>query len=130
MLFRSELFMSVVLMIAILFLSNRVPLAAYVSYAVAVLIAFYVFFFAPISGFSINPARTTGSAIFAGVWTAGWIYFVAPLLGMLIAAEVYVRFNGARVLCAKLSPHSAVPCPFHCEFPGLLRRPLCPHRQL
>jgi aquaporin Z len=105
-------------MTVILLLSNRINLAAYVSYSVAVLIAVYVFFFAPVSGFSINPARTTGSAIFAGVWTAGWIYFVAPLVGMLFAAEMYVRLNDDSVLCAKLHPHSATPCPFHCNFPG------------
>jgi aquaporin Z len=116
--FLAELFMAAVLMMVILLLSNRVYLAAYVSYSVALLIALYVFFFAPVSGFSLNPARTTGSAIFAGVWTAGWLYFVAPLLGMLTAAEVYVRLSGERVLCAKLHPDSAVPCPFRCDFPG------------
>jgi aquaporin Z len=116
--FLAELFMAAVLMTVILLLSNRVYLAAYVSYCVGVLIALYVFFFAPISGFSINPARTTGSAIFAGVWTAGWLYFVAPLLGMFGAAEVYVRINGDRVLCAKLHCDPAFPCPFHCDFPG------------
>lgn len=117
--FFAELFMATVLMILILLLSNRVDLARYVSYSVAVLIALYVIVFAPISGFSINPARTTGSAFFAGVWTAGWLYFVAPLLGMFSAAEVYGRINGSdRVLCAKLHCDPAVPCPFVCHFPG------------
>jgi aquaporin Z len=117
--FFAELFMATVLMTVILLLSNRMYLARYVSYSVAVLIALYVMLFAPISGFSINPARTTGSAFFAGVWTAGWLYFVAPLLGMFIAAEVYARINGGdRVLCAKLHCDPAFPCPFHCDFPG------------
>ena len=106
-------------MTLVLLLSNRVHLATYVSYVVGGLIVFCVFVFAPVSGFSINPARTTGSAFFAGVWTAGWLYFVAPLLGMFAAAEVYVRINGRdRVLCAKLHPDSAFRCPFVCHFPG------------
>jgi aquaporin Z len=117
--FFAELFMAAVLMIVVLVLSNRVHLATYVSYFVGALIALYTFFFAPVSGFSINPARTTGSAFFAGVWTAGWLYFVAPLLGMFSAAEIYVRLNGGdRVLCAKLHPDTAFPCPFVCHFPG------------
>jgi aquaporin Z len=127
--FFAELLMATVLMAVVLMLSNRVHLASYVSYYVGVLIALYAFFFAPVSGFSINPARTTGSAFFAGVWTAGWLYFVAPLLGMFTAAEVYVRINGDdRVLCAKLHPDPALPCPFLCHFPGHRHR-LHPHAE-
>jgi aquaporin Z len=93
--------------------TNRPNFAQYTSYAVGVLIANYIFFFAPVSGFSINPARTVGSAVFAGVWTAEWVYFVAPLVGMLGAAEIYVRRYGIeRVLCAKLHPAPSVLCPF------------------
>ena len=121
--FFAELFMATVLMTVILLLSNRAHLAVYVSYSVGVLIALYTFFFAQVSGFSINPARTTGSAFFAGVWTAEWLYFVAPLLGMFCATEIYASINGdARVLCAKLHPDPAFPCPFVCDFPG--HRPL------
>jgi aquaporin Z len=83
--------MATVLMAVVPVLSNHMYLAIYVSYYVGVLIALYAFFFAPVSGFSINPARTTGSAFFAGVWTEGWLYFVAPLLGMFTAAEVYAH---------------------------------------
>jgi aquaporin Z len=117
--FAAELFMAILLMTVVLFLSNRVRLAAYVSYTVGILIALYAFLFAPVSGFSLNPARTTGSAFFAGVWTAGWLYFVAPLLGMLCAAELYPRISSdARVLCAKLHPDPTSPCPFVCTYPG------------
>ena len=117
--FLAELFMAIVLMTVVLVLSNRTHLADYVSYSIGVLIALYTFFFAPISGFSINPARTAGSAFFANVWTAGWLYFVAPLLGMFCAAEIYAKINGdARVLCAKLHPDPSFPCPFVCSFPG------------
>ena len=127
--FFAELFMATVLMAVVLVLSNRAHLASYVSYYVGSLIALYAFFFAPVSGFSINPARTTGSAFFAGVWTAGWLYFVAPLLGMFTAADVYVRVNGRdHVLCAKLHPDPVFPCPFLCHFPGH-RHMLHPHAE-
>jgi aquaporin Z len=116
--FFAEFFMAALLMGVVLWISNRPSLANYTSYCVGVLIALYVLFFAPVSGFSINPARTTGSAVFAGVWTAGWLYFAAPLLGMMSSAEVYLRIYGAdRILCAKLHPDPKYPCPFFCHYP-------------
>jgi aquaporin Z len=68
--FFAELFMSTLLMAVVLCFSNRPSLANYTGYLVGILITIYVLFFAPVSGFSINPARTTGSAVFASVWTA------------------------------------------------------------
>ena len=116
--FAAELFMASLLMGAVLWTSNRPRIAPFTSYFVGVLIALYVTFFAPVSGFSINPARTVGSAVFAHLWTAWWLYFVAPLLGMLLAAEAYLRSVGAdRILCAKLHPDPNYPCPFLCHFP-------------
>ncbi len=116
--FLAELFMATLLMGVVLVLSNRPAVARYTGDVVGLLIAFYILFFAPVSGFSINPARTTGSAVFAHIWTAVWLYFVAPPLGMLSAAEAYLRSNGPdRILCAKLHPDPRYPCPFLCHYP-------------
>ena len=116
--FAAELFMAAVLMGVVLYTSNRPRLAPYTSYCVGCLIALYILVFAPVSGFSINPARTVGSALFAHVWTALWVYFTAPLIGMLGAAELYTRIHGRdAILCAKLHPDPAYPCPFFCHFP-------------
>jgi aquaporin Z len=117
--FFAEFFMAVILMGVVLWTSNRPALASYTSYLVGILIALYILFFAPVSGFSINPARTTGSAVFANVWTAWWLYFIAPLLGMITSAEIYVLAFGAdRILCAKLHPDPKYACPFLCHYPG------------
>ncbi len=116
--FGAELFMSALLMGAVLWISNRPSVARYTSYLVGVLIALYVLLFAPVSGFSINPARTTGSAVIACVWTAVWVYFTAPLMGMMGAAEIFARVYGVdSVLCAKLHPGSKYLCPYICNFP-------------
>jgi aquaporin Z len=116
--FCAEFGMATLLMLVVLWFSNRPPLAQYTSYLVGILIMFYVLVFAPVSGFSINPARTTGSAVFANVWTAIWLYFVAPVLGMMTSAEIYVRVYGIEsILCAKLHPDPSYPCPFLCHFP-------------
>lgn len=117
--FAAEVFMAALLMGVVLWTSNRPALASWTGYVVGLLITFYVLLFAPVSGFSINPARTTASAVFADVWTAIWLYFSAPLLGMLVSAEVYVRSQGPdRILCAKLHPDTAYDCPFLCQYPG------------
>jgi aquaporin Z len=116
--FFAELFMAALLMGVVLWASNRPWLAGYTSYFVGILITFYILFFAPVSGFSINPARTVGSAVFAHVYTALWLYFVAPIAGMMFSAELYLRSYGEdRILCAKLHPDPAYPCPFLCHFP-------------
>jgi aquaporin Z len=117
--FAAELFMATLLMAVVLYSSNRPSLATKTSYLVGFLISLYILFFAPISGFSINPARTIGSAVFAHLYTSLWIYFTAPLLGMLLSAEVYSRSQGrGRILCAKLHPDPRYPCPFLCHYPG------------
>jgi len=78
-----------------------------------ILVATYITFTAPLSGMSMNPARTFGSALPAHVWTHLWIYCTAPLLGMLAAAEVFLRRHGAhRVLCAKLHHQNTKRCIF------------------
>src|SRR6266850_1773906 len=81
------------------------------------LVASYIIFEAPLSGMSMNAARTAGSAVYAQVWTALWIYFTAPLLGMLAAAQSYVATRGMqRVLCAKLHHDNSQRCIFRCSY--------------
>jgi len=65
----------------------------------------------------MNPARTLGPAMLAHTGRSLWIYFTAPPLGMLLAAEVYVRLRGAdAVRCAKLDHPAGARCIFHCRF--------------
>jgi aquaporin Z len=67
---------------------------------------------------SMNPARTLASAVPAQLWEFLWVYFTAPPLGMLLAAEVYLRGKGVRaVLCAKLHHDNPYRCIFRCKYP-------------
>jgi aquaporin Z len=114
--FVAEVAISFVLMMVVLVASSRPRLARFTGVFAAALVATYVTLEAPLSGMSMNPARSLGSAVFARQLSALWIYFVAPPLGMLLAAEAYVRVGGRRaVACAKLHHDNPSRCIF-CAF--------------
>jgi len=107
----AEVVISFVLMTLILRASNDVRLRRYTGLFAGLLVATSITFEAPLSGMSMNPARTFGSGLSAGVWTGFWIYVTAPLIGMLSAAELYVRRNGL-VKCCKLHHDNNKRCIF------------------
>jgi aquaporin Z len=111
--FAAEAAIAFVLMSVILRVSNHPRAGRLTGLCAGLLVALYITVEAPISGMSMNPARTFGSAAFAQNWTALWIYFVAPPLGMLAAAELYLRRHGpAGVFCAKLHHQNDTRCIF------------------
>jgi aquaporin Z len=117
--FAGEAIVAFVMMTTILTLSNLPRLARYTGIAASVLIAASIAVESPVSGMSINPARTLGSNLFAGDLASLWIYFIAPPLGMLLAAEFHTRRSGAPVVrCAKLHHPLDVPCIFRCGHPS------------
>lgn len=104
--FICEIGIAFIMMCMVLYTSNTRGLAPFTGVFSGCLVATYVIVESPLSGFGMNPARTVASALPAGVWTAIWLYFTAPILGMLFAAEVYGRVRGFhRVACAKLIHH-------------------------
>ena len=66
----------------------------------------------PVTGTSLNPARTLGPAILAPNYTGLWIYFAGPLAGALIAVAAFTRQWGNQTVCAKLHHTEKYPCPF------------------
>jgi aquaporin Z len=101
--FVGELTISFVLMSTILVASNREKLTRYTPYLVGLLYATFIILEAPLSGMSMNPARSFAPALHARYWHELWLYFIAPTLGMLGAAEVFLRARGGTPpFCAKL----------------------------
>jgi aquaporin Z len=84
------------------------------------LVAAFISVESPFSGMSMNPARTVGSAVPSGIWTAIWVYFLGPIVAMLSAGRVYKSWRGAhRVFCAKYHHNNHRRCIFRCNYGAL-----------
>jgi aquaporin Z len=115
--FLAELTISFGMMLMVLVVSNRPSRGRYTGLFAGLLIALYITVEAPLSGMSMNPARTLASAIPAQYWQSLWIYFTAPLAGMLLASEVYVHWKGRQAVhCAKLHHQNNQRCIFRCGY--------------
>lgn len=114
--FIAELTISSALMFVILTLSGSARLAPFTGVAAGALVALYISFESPLSGMSMNPARTFASAAPGMLWENFWIYLTAPVLGMLGGAQLFLALRGARRLaCAKLLHPADVRC-IHCGY--------------
>jgi len=120
--FVSEVFITFLLMTVILNVSNSRKYARVTGIAAGTMVMLFITFEAPLSGMSMNPARSFASDFVGMQWNGIWIYFVAPVVGMLTAAEVFVRTRGLyAVICAKLNHSGNARCIFRCgymETPG------------
>jgi aquaporin Z len=111
--FVSEVVISAIMMMMVLRTTSSERWKRYTGLIAGLLVATYITVEAPLSGMSMNPARTVASALAAHQWMSVWIYFAAPLIGMMAAAEVFLRTRGrAAVPCGKFM--HAEPCHF-CE---------------
>jgi aquaporin Z len=118
--FAAEFAISLGMMLMVLLATNSARLARYTGVFAGALVAIYISVEAPLSGMSINPARSFASAAPSGAWENIWIYLSAPVLGMLTAPFVYRWVDARRrgVHCAKLIHSEDTRC-IHCGYePG------------
>lgn len=121
--FAAEFVISALMMSVVLWISNSQRWNRLTPLAAGALIATFITFEAPLSGMSMNPARTVGSAFSAGEWTATWIYFAAPAAAMMLASVFYRACGSAREgFCAKLHHHNNQRCIFRCRYGELNAR--------
>lgn len=87
--FLFEFIMAFGLILMVLYSSNNPKTAPYTGVFAGAMVMLYIALEAPVSGMSINPARTFASAVAAGNFSYLWLYFLAPTLGALLAAVVW-----------------------------------------
>lgn len=111
-----ELGISAVMMLAVLAVSSRPGVARYTGFVAGALVATFITFEGPLSGMSMNPARSFASAWPAGEWHAFWIYVLAPVAGMQLGALAYpLLFHRRPTTCAKLVHGAGQRC-IHCGY--------------
>ena len=91
--FAAEFVISFVLMFTLLAALGSVRFKKLAGGAIALLMVAYVVVETPLSGMSLNPARTVGAAITSGQWSGLWLYFAAPLSAMWLAALAHARWR-------------------------------------
>lgn len=111
--FGAEILISFLLMSTVLFASNSARLSRFTGLFAGSLVATFITFESPFSGMSMNPARTLSSALPAGFLSELWIYFLAPVAGMLLAVEIRRKlFHSNMQACAKLHHENGKRCIF------------------
>ena len=108
--FLAEVVISAILMGTVVTLIDT-PLARWTGLVCGALVALFIIFEAPLSGMSMNPARSFASAAGAGMWQLLWLYFIAPPLGMFLGAALARRLHGSSA-CPKLHHPDSQPCIF------------------
>jgi aquaporin Z len=81
-----EILLTYLLMLVILFVSQNTAVTQFTGMAVGAVVLLEALFAGPITGASMNPARSIAPAVVAGNFTHLWLYIVAPLLGALLAS--------------------------------------------
>lgn len=111
--FFGELVISLLLMSVVLCTSDSARWKRYTGFCAGLLVAIYITIETPLSGMSMNPARTLASALPGRFWEHLWIYFLAPPLGMWLSVDLYrLMSREGSVPCAKLNHDTRRRCIF------------------
>jgi aquaporin Z len=112
--FAAEVAIAFILMATVLATNASPRLMRWTGICAGALVALYIAIEAPVSGMSLNPARSVASALPSGLWHGIWIYLTAPFVGMMLAAELHLR-RGRPTPCAKLRHDNGRRCIFRCD---------------
>jgi aquaporin Z len=118
--FAWEVAITALLIFMILFFVSSPRLMRWTPLMNWILIATMVWLEAPISGTSLNPARSFGPALMSGIWQNQWLYAVAPPLGGVLGLLLFnvVTPVWRQALTGKLFATSNYPSVFSCDHAG------------
>jgi aquaporin Z len=89
--FLTEVVMTLMFLVIILGATDRRAPAGFAPIAIGLGLTLIHLISIPVTNTSVNPARSTGPAVFVGDWALGqlWLFWVAPILGALVAGFLY-----------------------------------------
>jgi len=89
--FLTEVVMTLMFLVIILGATDRRAPAGFAPIAIGLGLTLIHLISIPVTNTSVNPARSTGPAVLVGDWALAqlWLFWVAPILGALIAGYVY-----------------------------------------
>ena len=92
----TEVVMTMFFLIVILGATDKRAPSGFAPIAIGLCLTLIHLISIPVTGTSVNPARSTGVAVFQGDWAMGqlWLFWVAPIAGALLGAAAY-RFIGS-----------------------------------
>jgi aquaporin Z len=92
----TEIVMTMMFLLVILGATDKRAPQGFAPIAIGLCLTLIHLISIPVTNTSVNPARSTGVALFAGGWALGqlWLFWVAPIVGALLGALVY-RYIGA-----------------------------------
>jgi aquaporin Z len=96
--FVSEVVMTLMFLLIILGATDRRAPAGFAPIAIGLALTLIHLISIPVTNTSVNPARSTGPALIVGDWAVAqlWLFWVAPILGALIAGFVYRWLGDSR----------------------------------
>ncbi|WP_419801648.1 MIP/aquaporin family protein [Mucilaginibacter sp.] len=87
--FIGEIWTTFVLVAVIIFFTSHNKIKNFTPFMMPIIYCVMVFLEAPVSGTSTNPARSFGPAVISQMWSGYWLYWLAPVLGMLLAVLLF-----------------------------------------
>jgi aquaporin Z len=87
----TEVVMTMFFLLVILGATDRRAPAGFAPIAIGLALTLIHLISIPVTNTSVNPARSTGVAVFVGDWAVGqlWLFWLAPIAGALLGAPVY-----------------------------------------
>ncbi|RLD27812.1 MAG: aquaporin Z [Bacteroidetes bacterium] len=93
--FITEVVMTLMFLFVILGATHKKAPAGFAGIAIGLALTLIHLISIPVTNTSVNPARSTGPALFVGDWAIGqlWLFWVAPIVGAIIAGLIWKWFD-------------------------------------
>ncbi|MEZ8046605.1 aquaporin Z [Vibrio sp. 10N.237.312.C02] len=92
-----EVVMTMVFLFVIMGATDSKAPAGFAPIAIGLCLTLIHLISIPVTNTSVNPARSTGVAVFVGDWAVSqlWLFWIAPIIGAVIGAMIYKAVRGS-----------------------------------